>query len=62
MSKRLPNPWQEIILVKHGVVMIKFNCNPVDFFFIFGISISSIKGNANSLIPYFKKYLDSTKY
>ena len=62
MSKRLPNPWQEVILVSHGVVMIKFNTNLVNFFNIFGISISSINRNANTLIRYFKKYLDTTKY
>ena len=50
MSKRLPNPWQEVILVRHGAVIIKFNSNLVIFFDIFGISISGINRNANTLI------------
>ena len=59
VSKRLPNPWQEVVLVRNGVVMIKFNSNLVNFFDIFGISISGINRNANTLIRYFKKYLDT---
>ena len=62
MSKRLPNPWQEVILMSHVVVMIKCKSNLVNFFDIFGISISGINRNANTLIRYFKKYLDTTKY
>ena len=62
VSKRLPNPWQEVILVRNGVVMIKFNSNLVNFFDIFGISISGIDRNGNTLIQYFKKYPDTTKY
>ena len=34
MSKRLPNLWQEVILVSHGAVIIKFNSN-LDNFLIF---------------------------
>ena len=37
MSKSLPNPWEEVILVRNGVVIIKFNSNLVNFFNIFGI-------------------------
>ena len=62
MSKRLPNPWKEVILVRHGVVMIKFNSNLITSFDIFGISISGINRNSNTLIQYFKKYLNTTKY
>ena len=50
MSKRLPNPWQEIILVSHGVVIIKFNSNLINIFDIVDISISGINRNANTLI------------
>ena len=52
MSKRLPNPWQEVILVRDGVAMIKFNSTLVYFSDIFGISISGINRNANTLIRY----------
>ena len=62
MSKRLPNPWQEVSLVRHGVVMIKFNSNLFNFFNIFGISIFDINKNANTLIQYLKKYLNTNKY
>ena len=62
MSKRLPNPWEEVILVRNGVIMIKFNSKLVNVFDIFGISISGINRNANTLIQYLKKYLDTTKY
>ena len=62
MSKRLPNHWKEVILVRNDVIMIKFNSKLVNFFDIFGISISGINKNANTLIQYFKKYLDTTKY
>ena len=62
VGKRLPNPLQEVILARDGVVMIKFNTNLVNFFDIFGISISGINRNANTLIQYLKKYLDTTKY
>ena len=62
MSKKLLNPWQEVILVSHGVVMIKSNSNLVNFFNIFSISISSINRNANTFIRSSKKYLDITKY
>ena len=62
MSKRLPNPWEEVILVRNGVIMIKFNSNLVNFFNIFDISISGINRNGNTLIQYLKKYLDTTKY
>ena len=55
MSKELPNPWLEVILVRHGVFMIKFNSNLVNFFNIFGISISGINRNANTLMQYLKK-------
>ena len=37
MSKRLSNPWQEVISVSHGVVMVKFNRNLVTFFLIFSV-------------------------
>ena len=53
MSKRLPKPWKKVILVRNGVVMIEFNSNLVNFFDIFGISISGINRNANTLILYF---------
>ena len=62
MSKRLPNPWQEVILVSHGAIMIKFISNLVNFFDIFVISISGINRSANTLIRYLKKYLNTTKY
>ena len=62
VSKRLPNPWQEVILVRDGVAMIKFNSTLVYFSDIFGISISGINRNANTLVRYLKKYLDTTKY
>ena len=52
MSKRLPSPWEEVILVRNGVIMIKFNSNLVNAFNIFGISISGINRNANTLIQY----------
>ena len=60
MSKRLP--WEEVILVRNGVIMIKCNSKLVNFFDIFGVSISGINRNANTLIQYLKKYLDTTKY
>ena len=49
MSKRLPKLWQEVILVRHGIVMNKFNSNLVNFLDIFSISISGINGNANTI-------------
>ena len=52
MSKRLPNPWEEVILVRNGVIMTKFNSKLVSFFDNFGISISGINRNANTLIQY----------
>ena len=42
-------------IVRHGVVMIKFNSNLVNIFDIFSISISGINRNANTLIRYFLK-------
>ena len=46
MSKRLPNSWQEVILVSH-CVMIKFNSDLVNFLkTIFDISIKEYLMNA----------------
>ena len=61
LSCDCPTP---VILVSHGVVMIKFDSNNLLLYFVnvFVISISDIDRTANTLIQYFKKYLDTTKY
>ena len=63
VTKRLPNPQQEVKWSYSSELLCPYDrSNTINFFDIFGISTSDINRNANTLIRYFKKYLNTTKY